>query len=87
MMQMNKNGVLIQAIGPVIDVRFPSDSIPKLLTALKVNFDNHELVLEVVEHIGDDKVRCIALGSTSGIKRGLEVINTDKTIEVKNLFI
>ncbi len=79
---MNKNGVLIQAIGPVIDVRFPSDSIPKLLTALKVNFDNHELVLEVVEHIGDDKVRCIALGSTSGIKRGLEVINTDKTIEV-----
>ena len=46
---MNKNGVLIQAIGPVIDVRFPSDSIPKLLTALKVNFDNHELVLEVLE--------------------------------------
>ena len=76
-------GILVQAIGPVIDVRFENQTLPQLLTALKVNLDEStELTLEVLEHIGDDTVRCIAMGATEGVKRGLEVKSTGKPIQV-----
>ena len=82
-MARKSSGTLIQAIGPVCDVRFYNSVLPKLLTALKVKKrDGEELVLEVLQHIGDDTCRCIALGPTEGIERGLEVINTDNTIMV-----
>ena len=82
-MARKSSGTLIQAIGPVCDVRFYNSVLPKLLTALKVKKrDGEELVLEVLQHIGDDTCRCIALGPTDGIERGLEVINTDNTIMV-----
>ena len=62
-----KDGVLVQAIGPVIDVRFDENNIPPLLMALKVTTaQGKELTLEVVQHIGDDTVRCIAMGATEG---------------------
>lgn len=80
---MKNYGVLIQAIGPVIDVRFPENHIPPLLTALKVELsDNKSLTLEVVEHIGDDVVRCISMGPTEGIQRKLRVLDTGETIKV-----
>ncbi len=76
-------GTLVQAVGPVIDVRFNEGEIPPLLVALKVKKDDgEELTLEVLQHIGDDTVRCIAMGSSDGIRRGLKVLNTQKTIEV-----
>lgn len=76
-------GTLVQAIGPVCDVRFLDTVLPKLLTSLTVKKRSGEvLVLEVVQHIGDDTCRCIALGPTDGIERGLEVINNDETIQV-----
>ena len=76
-------GILVQAIGPVCDVRFLDAVLPKLLTSLTVKKRSGEiLVLEVVQHIGDDTCRCIALGPTDGIERGLEVIDTDNTIQV-----
>lgn len=78
-----KDGVLVQAIGPVIDVRFDENNIPPLLMALKVTTaQGKELTLEVVQHIGDDTVRCIAMGATEGIQRGLTVINTGESIKV-----
>ena len=78
-----KDGVLVQAIGPVIDVRFDENNIPPLLMALKVTTaQGKELTLEVVQHIGDDTVRCIAMGTTEGIQRGLTVINTGESIKV-----
>ena len=78
-----KDGVLVQAIGPVIDVRFDENNIPPLLMALKVTTaQGKELTLEVVQHIGDDTVRCIAMGATEGIQRGLKVINTGESIKV-----
>ena len=78
-----KNGVLVQAIGPVIDVRFDENNIPPLLMALKVTTaQGKELTLEVVQHIGDDTVRCIAMGATEGIQRGLTVVNTGESIKV-----
>lgn len=82
-MENTNYGTLVQAIGPVIDVRFDENNIPPLLMALKVTTSQgKELTLEVVQHIGDDTVRCIAMGATEGIQRGLKVINTGSPIQV-----
>ena len=80
---MENYGTLVQAIGPVIDVRFQKNHLPSLNMALKVKRDDDSsLTLEVVEHIGDDTVRCIAMGPTEGIRRKLQVLDTGKPIEV-----
>ncbi len=80
---MANYGTLVQAIGPVIDVRFKENNIPPLLVALKVKLDSgKELTLEVLEHIGDDTVRCIAMGATEGVRRDLKVLDTGKPIAV-----
>lgn len=77
------HGIVVQAVGPVIDVRFKDENLPELLTALKVALpEGKELTLEVSQHIGDDIVRCIAMGPTEGITRGLEAINTNAPISV-----
>jgi F-type H+-transporting ATPase subunit beta len=83
-MDNNKNmGTLIQAVGPVVDVRFDESAVPPLLVALKVTKQSGEtLILEVLQHIGDDTVRCIAMGATDGIQRGLPVEDTGKPIQV-----
>ncbi len=73
-------GKIVQVIGAVIDVEFPRDSIPAIYDALKI--DGTELTLEVQQQLGDGVVRTIALGSTDGLKRGLEVRNTGKAISV-----
>ncbi len=76
-------GVVVQAVGPIIDVRFNEDKLPELLTALLVKLpDGKVLTLEVEQHIGDDIVRTVAMGATEGISRGLEVIDTGNTITV-----
>ena len=81
---MNANeGIVVQAVGPVIDVRFKDEHLPELLTALKVALPNgKELTLEVSQHIGDDIVRCIAMGPTEGITRGLKVLDTNAPITI-----
>ncbi len=80
-------GIVVQAIGPVVDVKFDKDTnIPPIRTALEVNITHMgketKLVLEVAQHIGDDTVRCIAMGPTEGIKRGIVAINTKSPIKV-----
>ena len=76
------NGVIAQIIGPVIDVDF-KQSAPDIYTALEITLPNKEvLTLEVQQHLGDKRVRAIALGSTDGLKRGMEVINTEAPITV-----
>ena len=81
---MDKNiGSVVQAVGPIIDVRFKDEHLPELLTALVVKLpDNKTLTLEVAQHIGDDVVRCVAMGPTEGILRGLDVIDTGAPITV-----
>lgn len=74
------SGVIVQIIGAVVDVEFPRDSLPKVYDALIVT--EAGLTLEVQQQIGDGVVRTIAMGSTDGVKRGLEVNNTGKTIQV-----
>ncbi len=73
-------GKIIKIIGAVIDVEFPSDAIPKIYDALLVKEVN--LTLEVQQQLGDNIVRTIAMGVSEGVKRGLEVENTNKYISV-----
>ncbi|NLA78561.1 MAG: F0F1 ATP synthase subunit beta [Erysipelothrix sp.] len=77
-----KTGKLIQIIGPVVDIRFSNVELPALYNAIDIYFDNKKLVVEVAQHIGDDVVRCIAMGSTDGLVRGLDAIDTGAPISV-----
>ena len=72
-------GKIVQIIGAVIDVEFPQDAVPKVYDALKVESG---LTLEVQQQLGGGVVRCIALGTSDGLKRGLKVENTDNPIQV-----
>ncbi|MBN1336977.1 MAG: F0F1 ATP synthase subunit beta [Deltaproteobacteria bacterium] len=78
-------GVVNQVMGPVVDIEFPSGDLPELLTALKVTnpfiSDQEEnLVVEVALHLGENRVRCIAMDTTDGLVRGMKVHNTGKPI-------
>ena len=75
------NGKVIQIIGSVVDVEFPRSAVPKIYDALKLVGGGH-LVLEVQQQLGDGIVRSIAMGSSDGLQRGLEVVNTGKPISV-----
>ncbi|MCM1377420.1 MAG: F0F1 ATP synthase subunit beta [Clostridium sp.] len=78
-------GTVTQIIGPVIDVSFEGgkENIPPIYTALKVERDNgEELILEVEQHIGEDTVRCVAMESTDGVRRGVKVENLGHGISV-----
>ena len=74
------SGSIVQIIGAVIDVEFPRDSVPKVYDALTVN--GTETTLEVQQQLGDGVVRTIAMGSTEGLKRGLNVTNSGAPISV-----
>ena len=78
-------GTVTQVIGPVIDVSFEGgkENIPPVYSALKVERDNgEELILEVEQHIGEDIVRCVAMESTDGVRRGVKVRNLGHPISV-----
>lgn len=75
------NGKISQIIGAVVDVQF-DENLPPILNALEVRGTNHRLVLEVAQHLGDSKVRTIALDSTDGLVRGQEVTDTGAPIMV-----
>lgn len=74
------SGKIVQIIGAVVDVEFPRDSLPKVYDALMV--EEVGLTLEVQQQLGDGVVRAIAMGTTDGLKRSLEVSNTGKAISV-----
>ena len=75
-------GIVKRIIGPVIDIQFEDSEMPQLLDAIKIEMEDHIVVAEVAQHVGDSTVRCIALSSTDGMKRGLKAINTGEPIEV-----
>uniref|UniRef100_A0A1A9UKK3 ATP synthase subunit beta n=1 Tax=Glossina austeni TaxID=7395 RepID=A0A1A9UKK3_GLOAU len=75
-------GKIVQIVGPVIDVKFSQNYLPKLNFALKVQNKNETLIMEVMQQIGDGIVRCILMGSSDGLRRGLVVHNLNKTIEI-----
>jgi len=75
-------GLVTQIMGPVVDVRFEENQIPSILNALKVNTGSRDVVLEVLQHIGDNKVRCVAMEAAEGLARGLKAEDTEKPISV-----
>ena len=75
-------GFITQVEGPVVDAEFNKGELPAIREALKINKDGKECVMEVVQHIGKNEVRCVMLSGSEGLKRGMEVISDGKTIEV-----
>ena len=75
-------GKIVQVIGTVVDVEFPPDGMPSIYNALETKIGDDALVLEVEQHIGNNWVRCLALGPTEGLKRGIDAIDTGAAIAV-----
>jgi F-type H+-transporting ATPase subunit beta len=75
-------GQILQIIGPSVDIRFPENQGPQLLNAIKVQENEINLTLEVAQDIGNNTVRCIALGSTDGLVRGMKATDTGNPITV-----
>lgn len=81
----DNNGKIAQVIGPVVDVAFEGEGVvlPPIYTALKIDReDGTELILEVEQHIGEDTVRCVAMESTDGLRRGIPVVNLGHPIAI-----
>lgn len=75
-------GTVVQIIGAVLDIKFPPEHLPNLLNAIEIENEGKKLTVEVAQHIGDDTVRCIAMGSTDGLVRGLPAVDTGASIKV-----
>lgn len=76
---MNK-GYITQIIGPVVDIRF-DENVPPVNNAIKIPFGESEVIVEVSQHTGDNTVRCVAMSSTDGLKRGMDCYDTGGPIE------
>jgi F-type H+-transporting ATPase subunit beta len=80
--KVDSKGKVVQVIGPVVDVEFPAGRLPGLLSALVVDKENGPIVIEVEQHLGNNWVRCVAMDSTEGVRRGSDVTDTGAPIEV-----
>jgi F-type H+-transporting ATPase subunit beta len=79
---MDKAGHIIQILGPVIDIRFEDGPLPRIYNAVNIQKGDGIVTVEVLQHIGNDTVRCVALSSTEGLVRGMKAIDTGSTITV-----
>lgn len=77
-------GKIVQVMGPVVDVEFAPDQLPEIYSAIKVTDAerNIDITLEAMQHLGNDMVRCVAMSSTDGLQRGMDVVNTGAPITV-----
>ena len=75
-------GTVVQVIGPVLDIRFADGELPNLLSAIEIKHEGRKVVAEVAQHIGDNVVRCIAMSSTDGLRRGIPATDTGAPISV-----
>ena len=75
-------GKVVQVIGPVLDVEFEPEQLPELYNAVTVNVDSRQLIAEVEQHIGRNQVRAVAMSSTDGVVRGMDVVDTGQPITV-----
>lgn len=82
-MEGTNTGTVVQVIGAVVDIEFSSGALPKIHNAIELPVEDSEpLVLEVQQHLGDNKVRCVAMDATEGLVRGREAIDTGGPISV-----
>lgn len=75
-------GKLVQIIGPVVDIKFSSESLPALQNAIVIEGNGHKVTVEVAQHTGGDTVRCVAMSSTDGLVRGMAAVDTGAPITV-----
>jgi len=78
----NREGTVIQVVGPVLDIRFDDGCLPELLSAIEIKNGEATIVAEVAQHIGDNVARCIAMSSTDGLQRGTPALDTGASISV-----
>lgn len=78
---MNK-GVVKRVTGPVVDVRFPDGELPEINNAIEIQMGDHKIVMEAVQFLEGDVVRCISLFSTDGLYRGIEAVDTGSPIKM-----
>ena len=81
-MAKGSKGKVVQVIGTVVDVEFPADELPEIYSAVELQNDGEKLVLEVEQHVGNSWARCLALGATEGLARGIEAVDTGSPISV-----
>ena len=81
-MESKNTGKVVQIVGAVVDIKFEKNNLPDLLNAIEIDNNGTKLTVEVAQHIGDDIVRCIAMGSTDGLVRGIDAVDTGKAISV-----
>ncbi len=81
-MAEGSRGRVVQIIGTVVDVEFPPDELPEIYNALELTLDDERLTLEVEQHVGNSWARCLALGPTDGLSRGVEVRDTGQPVAV-----
>jgi len=75
-------GKVVQIIGTVVDIEFPPDELPAIYNAVEIPIGDGRIVAEVQQHLGNNWVRCLAMGSTDGLGRGFEAIDTGQAISV-----
>ena len=75
-------GKITQIISAVLDIKFSEGKLPEINEAIKIEKEDGSLTVEVAQHLGDDTVRCIAMGPTDGLKRGMEAVATGAPITV-----
>ena len=81
-MSQEKRGRVVQVMGPVVDLEFPDGDLPEIYDAVEITRDEDKLVVEVQQHLGNEWVRCIAMDSTDGLRRGMTAIGTGAPIQV-----
>ena len=77
-------GIITQVIGPTVDIEFPPEALPELLNAIRIRDEAREidLIVEVAQHLGNSTIRCISMGSTDGLRRGIEAVDTGGPITI-----
>jgi len=81
-MALGTVGHVVQIIGTVVDVEFPADGLPGVYSAVTVQVNGEDLVMEVQQHLGNNWVRCLAMGATEGLSRGTEAVDQGEPISV-----
>lgn len=77
-----ENGIVRRVIGPVVDVQFPTGNLPEIYNAIEIKLEDRKVVMEAVQLIGDNSVRCISLFSTDGISRGMMAQDTGSPVKM-----
>ena len=82
-MAKGTKGKLVQVIGTVVDVEFPAEELPSVYNAVEIGAgDGGKLIVEVQQHLGNNWVRCLAMDTTDGMRRGARAVDTGRPISV-----